>query len=281
MSFATGLEKLALTPPTQVDSFMAAVENGKDVPIDPTSSVPGDQSGIVGENPMAWPQENGPPKMGALGLKDMLFFEKMMGPQQARSMFQGIEHSMSGQTPMRPQTLNITPQGVQRMPHPAFAGARPPALPKLGHLAEALEKFAVSGAMYARALQSAAGRSGARLAPSMMSQVAAQPRAQLSRGLGAMARESGGALAPTPQQEGLQSLMKWVPFGGEDTGGAGAQDPRQRLMFNRLLRAGGKATAAPGLNEQILSSFGTPWGDPVAPSALAQTVAGSRARRAG
>ena len=45
-------------------------------------------------------------------------------------------------------------------------------------LKEVLEKFAVSGAMYSRALGNAARRSGGRIAPKVLDQIAAQPRAK-------------------------------------------------------------------------------------------------------
>jgi antitoxin component of RelBE/YafQ-DinJ toxin-antitoxin module len=51
--YRAALEKLALDPPTQVDSFVANVESGKDMPFDPSMQVPENAPGIEGENPEA------------------------------------------------------------------------------------------------------------------------------------------------------------------------------------------------------------------------------------
>lgn len=51
--YKAALEKLALDPPTQVDSFVAKVESGKDMPFDPSMQVPENTPGVEGENPEA------------------------------------------------------------------------------------------------------------------------------------------------------------------------------------------------------------------------------------
>ncbi len=134
------LQKLALSPPTQVDQFMADIEHGKDMPPSPETDVPGGAPGIQGENPgMPLPQDPAaalgnptgalPMKGAALGLKDMLFFEKMLGPDDARNMFQSIDRQMAGGGRGRSGTLQIGPQGVQVReralppPTPGLAGS--------------------------------------------------------------------------------------------------------------------------------------------------------------
>ena len=39
--YAAAFKKMALSPPTQVDDFLAKVESGKDMPVDPSSSING------------------------------------------------------------------------------------------------------------------------------------------------------------------------------------------------------------------------------------------------
>lgn len=139
--YEAALRKFALASPTVADAFAAEVDEGKDMP---PPMPPPMAPGMDGMEAPALPQDLGalgdptgamPTKDAALGLKDMHFFEKMLGPDEARSMFQGIERSMSGQTRGIPQTLNITPQGVQRLPHPglgaqaAQAAKGPPPIP--------------------------------------------------------------------------------------------------------------------------------------------------------
>lgn len=53
--YRAALEKFALNPPTQVDEFLANVENGKDAPHDPTMdkldapALPQDQGAEMGQ----------------------------------------------------------------------------------------------------------------------------------------------------------------------------------------------------------------------------------------
>ncbi len=112
------LRKFALAGPTPADNFAAEVDTGKDMPPPAPAldapALPQDPAAALGDPTGAIP------KAASLGLKDMLFFEKMMGANEAKSMFQGIEKSMTGQTRGVPQTLNITPGGVQRLPHPGL-----------------------------------------------------------------------------------------------------------------------------------------------------------------
>jgi hypothetical protein len=48
---AAGFHKFALSPPTQVDDFIANVENGKDAPPDPSTLTSMMAPGRIGENP--------------------------------------------------------------------------------------------------------------------------------------------------------------------------------------------------------------------------------------
>lgn len=138
--YCAAFQKLALSPPTQVDEFVANVESGKDVPPDASTNVP--------QEPPSMPvQEPDPHSLGstvgvlpdmkqaALGLKDMLFFEKMLGPDEARSMFHSIQQQMSGQGGGTHGTLEIGPQGKTLIPRPKpqlpmpGRGATPPPIP--------------------------------------------------------------------------------------------------------------------------------------------------------
>jgi hypothetical protein len=69
-SYARGcrdaLEKLALSPPTQVDDFVANVESGKDVPPDPSAMRPPAPDMGAGTPPEAGEDVSGlPPETGA------------------------------------------------------------------------------------------------------------------------------------------------------------------------------------------------------------------------
>jgi len=116
---------------------------------------------------------------------------------------------------------------------------------------EALEKLAVSGALYSRALGQAAMRSGGRVAPSTLAHLSWQPRAQLAPGLSAAAR-APGALAPTSEQRGLQSIMDLVPWASAEHGG----DPAAAQRYRELLQQHGRSFAQPGLQRQIDAAFG-------------------------
>lgn len=146
----------------------------------------------------------------------------------------------------------------------------------------AMKKFAVSGAMYARALQGAAQRGGGRVAPQIMSQVAAQPRAAASPFLSGTAR-TPGALAPTQQQRGLQGMMSQVPWAGAEHGG----DPRAAQHFNQALQQHGLVSQGAGgtpMNQQIVNAFGPTPGQSAAYANThveqPNTIAGSRRRGA-
>ncbi len=104
-------------------------------------------------------------------------------------------------------------------------------------LEEVLEKFAISGGMYSRALGQTAAAGGGRVAPQILSHIAAQPRAALTPGLSAAAR-APGALAPTAGQQGLSQMMHGVPWGGPEWAEA---NPRQRSIFNTTLQQHGLA----------------------------------------
>ncbi len=140
---------------------------------------------------------------------------------------------------------------------------------RLAGVQAALEKFALSGEMYSRALGNAAGRAGTRIAPQVLSQVAAQPRASGSAFLNTAAR-TPGVMAPTPGQQSLQTMMAKVPYAGAEHGG----DPMAHQRFNEVLQQHGKVRSAPpGLNQRITDSFGPL---PGAPAPAAATTAGKR-----
>ncbi len=111
-------------------------------------------------------------------------------------------------------------------------------------------KFAVSGAMYSRALGNAAARGGGRIAPQVLSNVAAQPRAHQLPGLAEAAR-TPGTLTPTPQQRGLQSMMESVPWAGSEHGGAA----NASRLYSNALAASGRAYEQPGLASQLRERF--------------------------
>lgn len=142
----------------------------------------------------------------------------------------------------------------------------------------ALEKLGVSGALYAQALQNAAQRSGGRVAPSILGQVAAQPRAKAAPFLGEAAR-APGALTPTLPQQHAQAIMERVPWAGSEHGGNAAAAMGR---FDQVLRGSGRLHAQPGVNEQILREHGAPYGTSpelaptVRASAIQATVAGKR-----
>lgn len=66
--YAAAFKKLALSPPTQVDDFLAKVESGKDMPLDPTSSMNGAPMGGPMGGPMGAPPQPPPP----VGLEDFM-----------------------------------------------------------------------------------------------------------------------------------------------------------------------------------------------------------------
>jgi len=116
---------------------------------------------------------------------------------------------------------------------------------------DALEKFAVSGAMYSRALGAMAARSGGRLAPRVLEQVAAQPRARLAPGLAAAAR-APGALAPSHSQRDLQEIMELVPWASAEHDG----DPAAAHRYQQVVQLHGRSFMQPGLQSQIDAAFG-------------------------
>lgn len=120
----------------------------------------------------------------------------------------------------------------------------------------ALQKFAVSGGMYARALEGAAQRGGGRVAPQLLGQIGATPRAQASPLLSQAAR-APGALTPTPQQTQAQAIMERVPWAGREHGGT----PQEAMhRYDQVLRGTGRVSAQPGLQQQMYAEFGRPAG---------------------
>lgn len=133
----------------------------------------------------------------------------------------------------------------------------------------ALEKLALSGGMYARALQGAAQRGGGRIAPQILGGIATQPRAARAPFLSQQAR-TPGALAPSGPQQGMQHALEGVPWAGSEYGGGAPA----RATFDQMLSTTGRTHAAPGLQQQITDQFG------IHPSqiqsASAGTVAGKK-----
>lgn len=84
-------------------------------------------------------------------------------------------------------------------------------------LKEVLEKFAVSGAMYSRALGNAAQRSGGRIAPKVLDQIAAQPRAKRisenPKWLSNTARSPFGEMPKSPHHQELNDSFASLPRG--------------------------------------------------------------------
>jgi hypothetical protein len=144
--------------------------------------------------------------------------------------------------------------------------------------AAALEKLGVSGALYAQALRNATERSGGRIAPQVLGQMAAKPRAQAAPFLSEQAR-APGALAPTLPQQSAQAIMERVPWAGSEHGGNAAAAMQR---FDQALRGSGRLHAQPGVNQRIIQEHGFPAGSSpeLAPtlrtSAMEQTVAGKR-----
>jgi hypothetical protein len=116
---------------------------------------------------------------------------------------------------------------------------------------DALTKFAVSGSLYARALGATAARSGGRVAPRVLEQVAGQPRARLAPGLAAAAR-APGVLAPSPSQRDLQGMMELVPWASAEHGG----DPAAAHRYQQVVQLHGRSFTQPGLQSQIDAAFG-------------------------
>lgn len=116
--FHVALVKLGLDQATQPDASAG-------------SASPDHVTDVPGDNPDApiLPQEIA--KNAALGLKDMLFFEKMLGTGGAKDFFQGIERRMSGQGGGTHGTW--TPQGVipRPPPTPGFTPKTPATPPSL------------------------------------------------------------------------------------------------------------------------------------------------------
>lgn len=137
-------------------------------------------------------------------------------------------------------------------------------------------KFAILGSTYARALTNAAQRGGRALAPAMesrVSQIAAQPSAQLRPGLGQFFREHGnpmhgGELAPTPQSEAMRSVAARLPWQGAEHGGG----VRSLDRANQLLDQRGLSSTTPGgqaaFHQQKVTNL------PLAPKTREQTSVG-------
>lgn len=143
----------------------------------------------------------------------------------------------------------------------------------------ALEKFAVTGAMYARALQGAAQRGGGRVAPQVLGQMNAAPRAQASPFLSQAAR-APGATVPTPQQAQAQGIMQRVPWAGSEHGGSG-QAAMQR--FDQVLHGAGRTYSGPGVQQQMYQEHGYPAGhgagfDPTVNAGTANATAVAKRR---
>ena len=121
------------------------------------------------------------------------------------------------------------------------------------------EKFALPGAMYARALQNAAQRSGARVAPQLLNHISAQPQATPMPGLAAHAR-TPVAPAFTPQEHAMnqrmQGMMSNVPFMTQDN----YYHPRDAYtglrQFHGQAKRYNQISSQPGVDAAIHASFG-------------------------
>lgn len=128
---------------------------------------------------------------------------------------------------------------------------------KLAFLSEALEKFALTGATYARALQNAATRGTGRVGAPVLGAIASQPRAKLMPGLSQQARHT--AELPTNVPGRNQALFDKLPaITNTETPIArmGQGDPKQQARFNGALRRGGAVYQAPGTQAKITEAFG-------------------------
>jgi hypothetical protein len=141
------------------------------------------------------------------------------------------------------------------------------------------EKFAISGATYARALGNAAQRSGARMGAPLLNRISAQPQARLTPGLSAAAR-TPGALTPTPRQQSLQNTLRSVPESwGSDVAPAPHQATLQRFMFNDAFRGQSQMVQSPSIQplnrwmSQRSQGAGTNAATPVALRASAPKLA--------
>jgi len=124
----TAFLKFALAPPTQVDEFLAGVENGKDVPPDPSTDALADAGVSEGADAMPLPED---PAM-AQG--------ETMGGMAAKSA--GLPPGWQQDLPAawiqdlatnpergRRETLSFQGGQMTRQPHPSVAKATPPPLP--------------------------------------------------------------------------------------------------------------------------------------------------------
>jgi len=93
----------------------------------------------------------------------------------------------------------------------------------------ALEKLAVSGAMYGRALANRAAQTGRALPRAQMAPLRAASRAQFEPDLSAMAR-SRGAMMPTPEQLALRKFT-----GALETRSGPGQSPERMMLKNRAI----------------------------------------------
>lgn len=129
---------------------------------------------------------------------------------------------------------------------------------KLAFLHEALEKFALSGATYARALQNASARGTGRVGAPVLGAIASQPRAKLMPGLSQQARQT--AKLPTNVPGRNQALFDTLPQGINTDQPFSSRGGQERRRFDQALRRGGAAYSQPGIQAKINESFGAPVG---------------------
>lgn len=129
-------------------------------------------------------------------------------------------------------------------------------------------KFAIAGSTYARALSNAAQRSGGRVAPQLLGNIAAQPRASLLPGLAEKARTPGALPPASPHQQALATALHGVPFAGEEQMNYA---PHAQQAFEHAMSGfapssfhvqGSGGSWAPATPHAVLDRFGYPSGAP-------------------
>ena len=130
----TAFLKFALAPPTQVDEFVAGVENGKDVPLDPSTDampmdgvsesadampMPEDPAMAQGLPPAGMPMGLGEmaAKAAAFGPKDMAFYRNTLGDEAGSAFL--AKHDMRTHTGIPQDFSRTAPVATSRPAAPA------------------------------------------------------------------------------------------------------------------------------------------------------------------
>ena len=132
----TAFLKFALAPPTQVDEFVAGVESGKDVPLDPSTDampmdgvsesadampMPEDPAMAQGLPPAGMPMGLGEmaAKAAAFGPKDMAFYRNTLGDEAGSAFL--AKHDMRTHTGIPQDFSRTAPVASSRPAAPAAA----------------------------------------------------------------------------------------------------------------------------------------------------------------